>query len=148
LFRSIGYRGVAIPGAPFDEARGVIPNRDGRVTDGGSVVPGLYVTGWIKRGPTGIIGTNREDSVFTVNAILADLPLLDAAVKPGTDRVSDLLEGRLVRVVSYADWQKIDDAEIRRGEAVAKPREKFTRLDEMLAIIAAGPPSAALELRM
>jgi ferredoxin--NADP+ reductase len=135
LFRSIGYRGVAIAGVPFDEARGVIPNRDGRVIDGENVVPGVYVTGWIKRGPTGIIGTNREDSVLTVNSILADLPHLDAGAKPGADRVMALLEGRGTRVVSYADWQKIDAAEIRRGQPAAKPREKFTGLKEMLDVL-------------
>lgn len=132
LFRSIGYRGVAIPDVPFDAARGVIPNRDGRVLDGQKIVPGLYVTGWIKRGPTGIIGTNREDSVLTVDAILADLPQLDSAAKPGTDRVTTLLTGRGIRLVSYADWQRIDAAEIQRGEPAAKPREKFTRLEDML----------------
>jgi len=135
LFRSIGYRGVAIPGVPFDETHGVIPNREGRVIDDGNVAPGLYVTGWIKRGPTGIIGTNREDSVFTVNSILADLPHLDAGPKPGADRVTALLEDRGMRVVSYADWQKIDAAEIRRGQPAAKPREKFTRLKEMLDVL-------------
>ncbi|MDE2230212.1 MAG: FAD-dependent oxidoreductase [Alphaproteobacteria bacterium] len=135
LFRSIGYRGVAILGVPFDEARGVIPNRDGRVIDDGDVVAGLYVTGWIKRGPTGIIGTNREDSVLTVNSILADLPHLDVGARPGMDRLRALLEGRGSRVVSYADWQKIDAAEIRRGQPAAKPREKFTRLKEMLDVL-------------
>ncbi len=136
LFRSIGYRGVAMPGVPFDATRGVIPNRDGRVLDGGNVVPGMYVTGWIKRGPTGIIGTNREDSVLTVNSILADLPHLDADAKPGTDRLNSLLSSRGIRVVSYADWQQIDAAEIHRGEPAAKPREKFTRLNEMLDVLA------------
>jgi ferredoxin--NADP+ reductase len=135
LFRSIGYRGVAIAGVPFDAARGVIPNRNGRVTDDGNVVPGLYVTGWIKRGPTGIIGTNREDSVLTVDSILADLPRLDAGPKPGVDRVMTLLAARGVRVISYADWQKIDAAEIRRGQLAAKPREKFTTLTEMLEVL-------------
>jgi len=135
LFRSIGYRGVAISGVPFDAARGVIPNRDGRVTDGGTVVPGLYVTGWIKRGPTGIIGTNREDSVFTVNSILTDLKLRDSAATPGTDRVFALLADRGIRTVTYGDWQKIDAAEILRGQPAAKPREKFTRLKEMLDVL-------------
>ena len=136
LFRSIGYRGVAIAGVPFDAARGVIPNRDGRVVDGETVVPGLYVTGWIKRGPTGIIGTNREDSVLTVNSILADLPYLDAETKSCADRLTSLLDGRGIRVVSYADWQRIDAAEIQRGAAAVKPREKFTRLNEMLDVLA------------
>ena len=134
LFRSIGYCGVAIPGMPFDARRGVIPNRDGRVADGGTVVPGAYVSGWIKRGPSGIIGTNREDSVSTVNALLADLPSLDAAPKPGADHVITLLLHRGIRAVGYADWQRIDAAEQRRGQAAGKPREKFTRLQEMLDV--------------
>lgn len=138
LFRSVGYRGVAIAGVPFDEDRGVIPNRDGRILNGQNVVPGLYVTGWIKRGPTGIIGTNREDSVTTVDAFLADLPKLDASAKPGADGLTGLLEGRGIRVVSYADWRKIDAAEVRRGETAGKPREKFTRVEEMLGVLGAG----------
>lgn len=135
LFRSIGYRGVAMPGVPFDERRGVIPNQDGRVTDNGRTVAGLYVSGWIKRGPTGIIGTNREDSVLTVNAILADLPLLAAASRPGATRAEHLLREQGVRVVSFADWLRIDAAEVARGQALAKAREKFTRVSEMLDVL-------------
>ena len=135
LFRSIGYRGVAIPGVPFDDHRGVFPNQDGRIVDGQNVVPGLYVTGWIKRGPTGIIGTNREDSVATVNSLLADLPNLPAGPKTGADGLIALLQSRAVRVVSYADWQKIDAAEVRRGETAGKPREKFARVEEMLEVL-------------
>jgi ferredoxin--NADP+ reductase len=137
LFRSIGYRGVPIAGVPFDERRGIFPNRDGRIVDAEQVIPGLYAAGWIKRGPTGIIGTNREDSVATVKSLLADLPDLDAGPKRGADGLQALLRSRAVRVVSYADWQQIDAAEVKRGTAVNKPREKFTRVDEMLAVLAA-----------
>lgn len=142
LFRSIGYRGTAIPGVPFDPTRGVISNRDGRVIDGAAVVPGLYVSGWIKRGPTGIIGTNREDSVFTVNALLADLPQLDAHIRTGVEGLQAHLAESGIRVVSYADWQRIDAAEIARGAAEGKPREKFTRTDEMLDVLSAPAPRA------
>ncbi|MFQ5705658.1 MAG: NAD(P)-binding protein [Gemmatimonadales bacterium] len=135
LFRSIGYRGVPIAGVPFDDSRGIISHRDGRIVDGADVVPALYATGWIKRGPTGIIGTNRADSVATVNSLLADLPNLDAGTKPGADELKALLKNRGVRVVSYANWQKIDAAEVRRGEAAGKPREKFARMEEMLALL-------------
>ncbi|MFQ5994801.1 MAG: NADP oxidoreductase [Acidiferrobacterales bacterium] len=135
LFRSIGYRGVPIDGVPFDERRGVFPNQDGRIIDGNKIVPGLYAAGWIKRGPTGIIGTNRADSVATVKSLLADLPNLDSGEKPGADGVTTLLARRGTRVVRYADWQKIDAAEVRRGEPAGKPREKFTRVDEMLAVL-------------
>ncbi|MBI3069209.1 MAG: FAD-dependent oxidoreductase [Betaproteobacteria bacterium] len=135
LFRSIGYRGAAIPGVPFDDHRGVIPHRDGRIVDGQNVVFGLYVTGWIKRGPTGIIGTNRADSVATVTSLLSDLPNLPAGANSGAEGLTALLQSRGVRVVSYADWQKIDAAEVRRGEAAGKPREKFTRVEEMLEVV-------------
>lgn len=135
LFRSIGYRGVPIAGVPFDDDRGIFPNREGRIVDGQNVIPGLYVAGWIKRGPTGIIGTNREDGVATVKSMLADLPKLGTGGKAGADGLQALLKDRGVRVVSYADWQKIDAAEVRRGEADGKPREKFTRVPEMLAVL-------------
>lgn len=135
VFRSIGYRGVAMPGVPFDQRRGVFANRDGRLVDGDRVAPGLYVTGWIKRGPSGLIGTNRADSVATIGALIADAPNLDAAVKPGAEGLRRLLAERGVRVISYADWEKIDAAEVRRGEPKGKPREKFTRVAEMLAVL-------------
>lgn len=135
LFRSIGYRGVAISGVPFDERRGVFPNLDGRIVDGDSVVPGLYATGWIKRGPTGIIGTNRADSVATVTSLLEDIPKFGDAKKPGADGLENFFRSRGVRVVSYADWQMIDSEEIRRGEPAGKPREKFTRVKEMLSVL-------------
>jgi ferredoxin--NADP+ reductase len=135
LFRSIGYRGVAIPGVPFDEARGVFPNREGRIVDGEAAVPGLYAAGWIKRGPTGIIGTNRADSVATVNSLLEDLANFGTTAKPGADGLEGLFNNRGVRVVSYADWQKIDAAEIQRGEPAGKPREKFTRVEDMLSAL-------------
>lgn len=136
LFRSIGYRGVPIPGVPFDDKRGVFASRDGRVLDADRPVPGLYVTGWIKRGPSGIIGTNRADSVATVAALLEDLPRLAAEPKPGTTGLRALLSGRSVRVVEYGDWLAIDKVEIERGRPKGKPREKFTACEEMLAVIA------------
>ena len=135
LFRSIGYRGVPIPGVSYDNRRGVIPNRDGRVLIGGEPAPGLYVTGWIKRGPSGIIGTNRADSVATVAALLKDLPRLAAEPKPGNTGLRALLSGRSVRGVEYGDWLAIDKAEIERGRPKGKPREKFTACEEMLAVI-------------
>lgn len=135
VFRSIGYRGVPIPGVSYDDKRGVIPNRDGRVLRDGEPAPGLYVTGWIKRGPSGIIGTNRADSVATVAALLEDLPRLAAEPKPGNTGLRALLSGRSVRVVEYGDWLAIDKAEIERGRPKGKPREKFTACEEMLAVI-------------
>jgi ferredoxin--NADP+ reductase len=133
VFRSIGYSGVPIPGVPFDARRGVFPTQDGRVVDGSSaVVPGLYAAGWIKRGPSGIIGTNRADSMATVKSLLADLSRFSPAAKAGAGALESLLAARGVRVVSLADWLKIDAAEVARGQPTGKPREKFTRVAEML----------------
>jgi ferredoxin/flavodoxin---NADP+ reductase len=134
VFRSIGYRGVAIPGLPFDDALGKVQHVCGRVLDGAATLPGLYVTGWLKRGPTGIIGTNRADSLETVESLLAELPKLLDVDKRGADALHRLLEGRGVRVLNYQNWLMIDSAEIERGKPKGKPREKFTRVDEMLGV--------------
>ena len=136
LFRSIGYRGVAIPGVPFDDQRGVIRNQDGRIAnDAGEVIPGMYVTGWIKRGPTGIIGTNRADSVATVDALMKDLQNFDPKQVPGAAGLAARFEQLGVRVVNYQDWLKIDSQEIERGKPRGKQREKFTQIKEMLSIL-------------
>ncbi|MFT5349746.1 MAG: ferredoxin--NADP+ reductase, partial [Gammaproteobacteria bacterium] len=136
LFRSIGYRGVPLAGLPFDEQNGVIPNKDGRITDKELPMPGLYVTGWIKRGPTGIIGTNRADSVATIQSLLADLDTLERGTeKSGADGVCNLLQSRGVRYVSFEEWKKIDQSEIDRGQAKNKPREKYTYIAEMLELL-------------
>lgn len=136
LFRSIGYTGVPIPGVPFDGQSGVFPNRDGRIVDAaGDAVPGLYAAGWIRRGPSGIIGTNRADSVASVKALLADLPAVATEPKPGSAGIAPLLATRGVRPVSFDDWRKIDAAEVARGQPKGKPREKFTRVNEMLSCL-------------
>jgi ferredoxin/flavodoxin---NADP+ reductase len=142
VFRSIGYRGVAIPGLPFDDTRGTVPHTRGRVLGGVATLPGLYVTGWLKRGPTGIIGTNRADSVETVESLLADLSKGCDREKRGTEAVAELLERRSVRMFNYQDWSMLDTAEISRGKLKGKPREKFTRIDEML-VASTGPLSVA-----
>ena len=130
LFRSVGYRGVPMPGVPFDGARGIFPNTNGRI--GSS--PGLYAAGWIKRGPSGIIGTNRADAVATIQSLLADVPQLDARQRSGAGAIHEILQRRHP-VVSYVDWRRIDAEEQRRGVAVGKPREKITRVDDMLALV-------------
>jgi len=135
VFRSVGYRGIAIPGVPFDDKRGVFPNEDGRVLSNGSAAPGIYAAGWIKRGPSGVIGTNKPDSQATVETLLADAPKLPPCPVPNTQAVLDLLKNRGIRVVSFADWQVIDSAEIERGKAKGKPREKFATKEEMLALL-------------
>ena len=132
VFRSIGYRGVPIPGLPFNDALGTVAHVAGRVLDGTATLPGLYVTGWLKRGPTGIIGTNRADSVETIASVLADLPKTYDREKQGAEALRPLLEGRGVRVLNYQNWLMVDSAEIERGKPKGKPREKFTRIHEML----------------
>jgi ferredoxin--NADP+ reductase len=135
LFRSVGYRGVALPGVPFDEKAGIMPNVEGRVTRDGTPVPGLYAAGWIKRGPSGIIGTNKPCSFDTVKALLADVPSLPRCAEPARASVLALLSSRGVRVVSWADWRRIDAAEVAAGAAAGKPREKFTRVAEMVGAL-------------
>ena len=136
LFRSIGYRGVAMPGVPFHESWGVFPNEIGRITENGTVVPQLYTAGWIKRGPTGIIGTNRACAVETVKSLLEDVPRLDTGEnKPGRNGIYTLLDERNVSYINYDQWKQIDQQEIKLGEAKQKPREKITSVNEMLSIV-------------
>lgn len=135
VFRSVGYRGVPIPGVPFDARRGLIPNDGGRVLDGGTQVPGLYVAGWIKRGPSGIIGTNKPDSVETVEGLLADLDAAPSRAERRPDAILETLVSHGVRVVSFEDWKRIDAAEIARGADAGRPREKFTSTADMLAAL-------------
>lgn len=135
VFRSIGYKGIPMPGVPFDEKRGVFPNTLGRILDGDAPAPGLYCAGWIKRGPSGIIGTNKPDSVETVEQLLADREKLTPCAEPSSEAVETLLKSRGVRIVDTAAWRKIDAAEIAAGQAVGKPRERFTRIEEMLAAL-------------
>lgn len=136
LFRSIGYRGLPFTGLPFDEKNGLIPNDNGRIMENDRPVAGLYVTGWIKRGPTGIIGTNRADSVATIQSLLEDLETLATGTeKSGADGVCKLLQSRNVRYVSFEEWEKIDQSEIDRGRPKNKPREKYTYVAEMLELL-------------
>jgi ferredoxin--NADP+ reductase len=136
VFRAIGYQGVPLPGVPFDAWAGRIPNQGGRVIDAarGEPVAGEYAVGWIKRGPQGIIGTNKPDSQETVTALLADLSSgrLDKPDVPGREVLESLLHERKRDFVSYEDWQLIDQLERERGERAGAPRLKFSRVEEML----------------
>ena len=103
------------------------------MVDNGKPVPGLYVAGWIKRGPSGIIGTNKPDSIATIKALLADLASLEPCPKREKQSVQTHLSNKSIKVVDYDAWKKIDAAEIARGEEKGKPREKFVTVDWMLA---------------
>ena len=105
------------------------------MTENGIALPGLYVAGWIKRGPSGVIGTNKPDSHETVHAMLEDVPVITPCQVASSDAVLEFLQQRGVRVVTFEDWRRIDQAEIDRGKAKNKPREKFTRVEEMLAVL-------------
>jgi ferredoxin--NADP+ reductase len=129
VVRSVGYRGLPLDGVPFDGRRNVIPNVDGRVvSDGGAPVPGLYVAGWIKRGPTGIIGTNKKDAAATVASLLADLEGADAG---GGDGVLPLLAQRGVVTIDVEGWRGIDAAERALGESRGRTRTTLHEVDAL-----------------
>ena len=139
VFRSVGYRGVALADVPFDERRGIVPNEKGRIIDPGSgqTVPGLFVSGWIKRGPSGVIGTNKPDSVETVVSMLEDMAsgahLHPAAADPA--EAAALVKTRQPLAVTYPDWRRLDALECAAGEACGRPRVKFAAIDEMMAAL-------------
>lgn len=135
IFRSVGYRGVAMEGVPFDKKRGVFTNTAGRITSDGQHVPGFYVTGWIKRGPSGVVGTNKPDSEETVQNLLADVSSLKPCQSPQRTNVEDFLKKRAINFINYPQWQKIKAVEIKRGELMGKPQEKFRTAQEMLDVV-------------
>jgi len=136
VLRSIGYHGEPVEGLPFDERRGVIPNDGGRVTGAnGSPLPGVFVTGWAKRGATGVIGSNKVDARETVAHLIADFetgrlrqPMLDRA-----DLTRKLLQ-RQPKLVGRHGWHLIDRAETQQGEFNGRPRVKFTTVPDMIAV--------------
>ncbi len=136
VFRSIGYKGVPLPDVPFDEKNGVIPNKQGRVYDPKSeqLVTGVYAAGWIKRGPSGVIGTNKPDAQESVNLAMEDLKagkVLCSSVS-ARETVDALLRERKVRFVTYQDWMRLDKLEVENGKKAGRPRVKFTRVEDML----------------
>jgi ferredoxin/flavodoxin---NADP+ reductase len=128
VFRSVGYLGVELPGVPFDMRRGTIPN------DGGRVEPGVYCAGWIKRGPSGVIGTNKKDATETVERLLEDAAAGRLEPKPETSAaaVDALLAERGIQVVEYDGWMAIDEAERVAGEKAGRPRVKLCTWDALL----------------
>ncbi len=140
VLRSVGYSGLPLGGLPFDERRGVVPNKEGRVLDPstGEPLPRAYVAGWIKRGPTGIIGTNKPCAIESAQRMIEDLPLAaeGTAGRGSPDQVIALLESRGVRYVSFQDWERLDHIEAEKGQAVGAPRKKFFRVAEMLEALA------------
>jgi ferredoxin--NADP+ reductase len=132
VFRSVGYHGVPLPGLAYDERTGTIPNQAGRVLDvDGRRLPGVYAAGWIKRGPTGVIGTNKKDATETVALLLEDARNGALPDRAG-DGIDELLAERGVEVVMYMGWEAIDAAERGAGEPFGRPRVKLCTWDELL----------------
>jgi ferredoxin--NADP+ reductase len=138
VLRSVGYRAVPLPDVPFDERAFILPNDRGRVRDAdGAPVPGVYAVGWIKRGPTGILGTNKRDAEETVDRMAEDLA--SGALKPrrlpARDEIDGLLRERKPDLVTAAGWRAIDARELQMGEEAERPRVKLTSREELIAAI-------------
>ena len=125
VFRSVGYQSVPLAGVPFDENTATVPNAEGRVLGAdGAPLPGEYVAGWLKRGPTGVVGTNKSDAAATVRSLLADLPARPAGAGSPRRPFPEVLAERGVRPVTYVDWLRVEAAEavlagaLGRGERV------------------------------
>jgi len=134
VVRSVGYRGTAVDSVPFDEGASVIPHADGRVLADGQVVPGMYVAGWIKRGPTGIIGTNKKDATATVASLLADAESLPPAPLGSAAEFDAFLAEHGSAVVSTQGWRAIDDAERRLGAQRGRDRTTIHDRAELLSV--------------
>jgi ferredoxin/flavodoxin---NADP+ reductase len=145
VLRSVGYTGIAVDGVPFDERRGTILNEGGRVlqSEGGPQRLGHYTSGWIKRGPSGVIGTNKKCAQETVDALFEDVESGSLGTPEASEpaAIEELLRERGVDFVSYPAWQAIDAAETARGEPHGRPRVKFVRVEEMLEAARESVPS-------
>jgi len=139
VFRSVGYQGVPLPGIPFNKDWEVILNENGRILNPTTQQPmtGLYTSGWIKRGPSGVIGTNKPDAAETVDCMMADLKQghILAPTAPDIAAAARLIQKRQPQYVSYEDWLRLDEIEVARGKKQGRPRVKFTQIDEMLATL-------------
>jgi ferredoxin--NADP+ reductase len=136
VLRSVGYRAVPLPDVPFDERYSVLPNERGRVvTSDGEPLPGVYAVGWIKRGPTGILGTNKRDAEETISALAEDLRsgALPVPERPAREQLDALLAERQPALVSADGWRAIDAHELGRGRAEQRPRVKLASREELLA---------------
>lgn len=137
VLRSVGYFGVPLAGVPFDAKKGVVPNAAGRVQEAGAAVPGLYVVGWAKRGPSGLIGTNRACSAETAGKVLEDFrgKALDADPEKTQAAAEAFVRAKKKELVTFADWKRLDATELERGKAAGKIREKFSSVADALGAL-------------
>jgi ferredoxin--NADP+ reductase len=139
VFRSVGYHGVPLEGVPFHAKWGVIPNEKGRVTAeaSGQPVAGEYCAGWIKRGPTGLIGTNKGDAIETVECMLEDVRAgdLHRPAQPTAETAEDFIRQRQPAFFSYEHWRSLDEHELELGKQSGRPRVKLTTIESMLDAI-------------
>ena len=138
VFRSIGYRGEAIPGLPFDDRRGTIPNDQGQLLDGvdGKLLNQEYTAGWIKRGPSGVIGTNKQDAMETISRLKQNWQTSQTSQpKLVQDDLLDLFKEKKIQFVSFEDWKKLDKFELEQGQLIGKSRQKICDVEEMLDLI-------------
>ena len=135
IYRAVGYRGTELPGIPFDSRRGVIPNHEGQVIcDDNTVMPGVYATGWIKRGPVGLIGHTKSDAMETIQHVVKDQASWWNPAQPEEESVSALLHSRGVRYTNLEGWQRLDAKERQLGEARGRERLKLVPREEMLEV--------------
>jgi len=137
VLRSIGYRGNPLPGVPFDERRGLIANQGGRVTtEDGEPLFGEYAVGWIKRGPSGVIGTNKKDAADTVARVVEDAEAgrLNEPAVSDPEEIEAWLRDTVPGLVTWEGWQSIDAHEQGLGEPHGRPRVKLVRVPEMIAV--------------
>ena len=135
VYRAVGYHGSELPGVPYDARRGVIPNQAGRVTEAdGTVIPGVYTNGWIKRGPVGLIGHTKGDANETVECIVQDLEngALNAPSAPEESEIEALLDSRSIAYTTWDGWYRLDEHERSLGEAEGRERVKVVERDDML----------------
>ena len=136
MYRAVGYFGSPLPGVPFDDQYGVIPNDGGKVLDPatGEQVPGTYATGWIKRGPVGLIGHTKSDAMETIGHVIADQATWWTPEAPDERAVTELLESRGVRWTDLEGWHRLDEHELGLGAAQGRERVKVVPRDEMINI--------------
>jgi ferredoxin--NADP+ reductase len=135
VYRAVGYRSDNLAGIPFDDHLAVVPNDGGRVIEiDGTPLPGAYVTGWIKRGPVGLIGHTKSDAAQTIELLLADVDSLEAPASPEREAVNRYLDGRGIEFTTWEGWEQLDAHELALGEAAGRERIKVVPRDEMVRV--------------